>query len=37
MPAGEFEVVDPDGYVVLIGELVADAPRAGRSASDERP
>lgn len=29
MRAGEFEVTDPDGYVVLIGQLDAASPAAG--------
>ena len=29
MRAGEFEVIDPDGYVVLVGQLDAAAPAAG--------
>ena len=29
MRAGELEVVDPDGYVVLVGQLAAGAPRPG--------
>jgi catechol 2,3-dioxygenase-like lactoylglutathione lyase family enzyme len=37
MRAGEFEVVDPDGYVVLVGQLDAGTPPPGASASDERP
>ena len=29
MRAGEFEVIDPDGYVVLVGQLEAASPAAG--------
>lgn len=29
MRAGEFEVVDPDGFVVVVGQLDAAAPTAG--------
>ena len=29
MRAGEFEVVDPDGYVVLVGQLDGGQPAAG--------
>ena len=29
MRAGEFEIADPDGYVVLVGQLDADSPAAG--------
>jgi hypothetical protein len=29
MRAGEFEVVDPDGYVVLVGQLDAVTPSSG--------
>ena len=29
MRAGEFEVVDPDGYVVIVGQLDAVTPSSG--------
>jgi hypothetical protein len=29
MRAGEFEVIDPDGYVVLVGQLDDASPVAG--------
>ena len=29
MRAGEFEVVDPDGYVVLVGQLDGASPAGG--------
>jgi hypothetical protein len=29
MRAGEFEVVDPDGYVVIVGQLGAVTPSSG--------